>query len=338
MTSQDSETRNASEKPAARPAGAGNEGKRGGSRRQRNRPGKGRPADARPQAATATPVPAARGGQVALVASVLAILLAIAGLMGGYFVWQEVQRQGRGQEKVSDTVGDRFDAVQQESRKATDHVAREMDSLRARLEETVTDMSRSRDTVEAGLAEVRRQMGRSQDGWILAEVRYLMRVANQRLLLQRDVATALAALQGADLRLRELADPGYLPVRDLLAGEMVQLQSVQLPDLAGLVLTLDNLAGQVDRLKMKGSQYRPPAPGQSGQAVDLDPGNDWRALPGKVWDAIRQLVEVRHHDKPVGAMVAPEHEYFLYQNLHLQLESARIAALKGEQAAYRASV
>jgi uroporphyrin-3 C-methyltransferase len=43
-------------------------------------------------------------------------------------------------------------------------------------------------------------VGRSQQGWSLAEVEYLLRIANQRLQLQRDLKTAQLALQAADTR------------------------------------------------------------------------------------------------------------------------------------------
>nr|NIR27959.1 hypothetical protein [Gammaproteobacteria bacterium] len=46
-------------------------------------------------------------------------------------------------------------------------------------------------------------------------------------------------------------------------------------------------------------------------------------------------VVVRRTDQPVAPLLPPESEFFLYQNLRLQLESSRLALLHGEPEAYR---
>jgi uroporphyrin-3 C-methyltransferase len=40
---------------------------------------------------------------------------------------------------------------------------------------------------------------------------------------------------------------------------------------------------------------------------------------------------IRHRNKPVTAMLAPEQQFFVYQNIELQLEAARLAMLRGDQ-------
>jgi len=56
------------------------------------------------------------------------------------------------------------------------------------------------------------------------------------------------------------------------------------------------------------------------------------------WQQIKGLVEVRRNDQPAEPMLAPSLEYFLYQNLRLQLDAARLALLRGEAPLYAESL
>ena len=77
-------------------------------------------------------------------------------------------------------------------------------------------------------------LGRSEQGWGLSEVEYLLRIANQRLQLQRDTNAAAKALEAADERLREYADPHYLKVREQIARDIAKLSAFEAPDSAGI--------------------------------------------------------------------------------------------------------
>jgi len=43
---------------------------------------------------------------------------------------------------------------------------------------------------------------------------------------------------------------------------------------------------------------------------------------------------IRHHEKPVSAMLPPEQRYFLLQNLRLKLEAAKAALMGRNQSLY----
>jgi uroporphyrin-III C-methyltransferase len=292
---------------------------------------------ARPPAA---PVP----GRTALVLALLALVLALALAVAAFFTWQELERlagtrlqdlqqletRSAGIEgRVQDTVR-RLDGIQAEVDRELDAAQREQQAALARLDQT-------QQAVERSVSQLRAQLGRSQDGWLLAEVEYLLRIANQRLLLQRDVTTALAALQAADARLHDLSDPGYLAVREALAREIAALQAVPRLDRGGLALKLASLEARVEELRPAGARYLPPAErdGEDGRSLTA---SDWREVPGIVWQAVRRLLVVRSHAEPATPMLPPEQEYFLDQNLRLALEAARIALLQADAEQYRVSL
>lgn len=273
--------------------------------------------------------------------AVLALLTSVGVGTGGYFIWHEVQRLGDTQHEVLARIDDRTQAFEQ---RLTTFAARLDDDLaateRARraLEEEQRKLTAAQEALEGSLGALRAQLGRSQSGWMLAEVQYLMQVANQRLQLQRDVVTAVAALGSADQRLQELADPGLNPVREQLAREMAALNGVAQPDIAGIALALDSLAARVAVLPLEGTQPRRTVGAEVEDGDAAPAAGDWRQLPALVWQELKRLVVVRRNAEPVEAMLAPEQQYFLRQNLRLQLESARLAALQATPEPYQASL
>src|SRR5690554_6547046 len=89
----------------------------------------------------------------------------------------------------------------------------------------------ARELLEAG--------NRTRTDWLLAEAEYLLRIANQRLLIEKDIKGALSALESADEVLSESDDIGVFPVRQQLAREVLSLRGIQGVDRTGMYLKLD---------------------------------------------------------------------------------------------------
>lgn len=54
-----------------------------------------------------------------------------------------------------------------------------------------------------------------------------------------------------------------------------------------------------------------------------------------IWQQIKQLVVIRHHEKPIEPLISPLQDVYLKQNLQLQLEQAKVAVLLGDATLYR---
>ena len=170
----------------------------------------------------------------------------------------------------------------------------------------------------------------SEREWKLAEVEYLLRVANHRLLMEQDVATALGLLQAADDILEALDDLVLHPVRAALADEMLALSRSEGADVQGLYLRLDALKRQLESLALARPQYRLAEPEEASNE------------PSGVLDAVaaefRQLVQFRRIDTPTKPLLAPEEAVYLELNLRLMLEQAQLAALKRDQVVFDTSL
>ena len=170
----------------------------------------------------------------------------------------------------------------------------------------------------------------SEREWKLAEVEYLLRVANHRLLMEQDVATASGLLQAADSILEALDDLVLHPVRAALADEMLALSRSEGADVQGLYLRLDALKRQLESLALARPQYRLAEPEETP--------NEPSGLLEAVAAEFRQLLRFRRIDATVKPLLAPNEAVYLELNLRLMLEQAQLAALKRDQVVFDSSL
>ncbi|MEC9412730.1 MAG: uroporphyrinogen-III C-methyltransferase [Pseudomonadota bacterium] len=177
-----------------------------------------------------------------------------------------------------------------------------------------------------------------QKRWALQEVKYLLNVANQRAVLAHDVVGAIQALIMADKQLEALSDYRLHPLRAEIAEELMSLQSLTTLDIPGMAIQLQTLAAHVDKLRVK-----------KGPEVDFSESPDtaditstetpaWKQAISDIWQQLRSLVVIRHEQSGEAAVLVPEQRYFLYQNLRLQLESARLALLNADNDSFQHSL
>lgn len=209
-----------------------------------------------------------------------------------------------------------------------DRLLKELQQERQSSQQEQQRYRQGREEMLEALSALHKRIGRSTSRWMAAEAEYLIRVANHRLQLEGDIATAKSALKAADERLRDSADPIWGPVREVLAQDIARLEGLGQVDYQGLSARLGGLAAQVAKLEIKGELINNP--------VTQEPEQKKRKLKLKKvlkdgWEGFSSLVVLRRHDKPLNAMLPPEHAFFLHQNLRLQLESARLALLRRDQ-------
>jgi len=90
--------------------------------------------------------------------------------------------------------------------------------------------------------------GTSRSDWLLAEARYLLRLASQRLLVENSTVAAQALLQSADDILLSIDDAELLPARSAIAAEMIALRLAKAVDRPGIYLQLSALKDEIQAL------------------------------------------------------------------------------------------
>ncbi|MDP2546961.1 uroporphyrinogen-III C-methyltransferase [Oceanobacter sp. 4_MG-2023] len=193
---------------------------------------------------------------------------------------------------------------------------------------TVSRQAQHNEQRLAGLA------GSDRQDWLLAEVEYLLRLANQRLNLERDVTGAAAMLVAADKVLLEINNPAYDNVRTKIASEIQQLRRVPGVDKVGAIARLQAMQDSLDQVDWL-PQVRLPSTASDANTTLAGAAQAWyQQLFDELKQGLAQVVRIRRQDSPVDIPMAPEQAYYLQQNAHLMLEQAQLAMLRGDQNLY----
>jgi uroporphyrin-3 C-methyltransferase len=289
--------------------------------------------------------------RLALALALTALVSVGLGLGVGYRYWSGMKtsleqlnrsllQAGQEQALMSERLAQTTQHIQQQQQKlaAQDRLLSEQ---RQQWEQERRSLQQQEKHLNQALTQMQRRLGGKVGLWQVAEAEYLMRLAHHRLSLMGDPSTALAALESADGRLQATGDPGWDETREILAREMAALAAVPKVDRAGMSARLSALLDQTDRLPLQEEGVRLPAEG-SEQAMPaaetVDSGFSIEQMLADLWQGFKSMMVIRHHDKPITAMLPPEQRYFLIQNLRLKLEGAKAALLGRNQAFFHDSL
>ncbi len=163
--------------------------------------------------------------------------------------------------------------------------------------------------------------------WSIAEINYLLQVAQQRLRLEHDIETALLALKAADERLQK-AGPLFLTVREQVSKDIQILSQLKIPDLSGMVLKLGQFSNQSANLPLlQGLQGLPTEEKVVSQKSDKPHANDWSDIGEAVWHELQKLVTIRRNTQLESGLLSSEQRVLIADMLRLKLENAKTLLL-----------
>lgn len=299
--------------------------------------------DKKPGAPSAEAKKTGAGNKAAVVLAGLSLALAVAAIAGSAYLWQQSQQQTQLLDQVLDkSRADLAGAVQR-----VDSVIDQNRELQRQLDLQSLSADNTRQALEQELKNLQQQLASQhkrlmamsttdRDDWLLAEAEYLMRLANQRLLMGKEVQGALELLKAADSIVRELDDSALFPVREALAKDMEALRAAGSLDLEGIYLRLEALASRVQKLQLqKLPSMKMPAETEPVVA-------SWQQrLQAGLDAAIEKLsgyIKITRREEHYTPMLAPEYEATLRQTIRLMLEQAQSAALSGKQQLFENSL
>jgi uroporphyrin-3 C-methyltransferase len=301
-------------------------------------------------AVAAQPPKSRSGARLATALAGFALLLALVAMAGvGYLAWQG-RDIGSGRANTDAAVASLSDNLDEtvttvgELRERLAGLAEsdaayssEIESLERQLERLVDryeNIPARLSSLEDAMTSLQGISTGVRDNWWLAEAEYYLQIANAQLQLAGNPRLARLALEFADERLRALGNPALTEVRRALAQELRALEVMEKPDIEGITMQLASLADSVESLPIREDVTRPddPDPPLGDEAGPLD-----RAL-ASVKRIFTDVVSVRRTDEAVRPLLSPDARYFLRANLRLQMQTARLAMLRGERAVFEQSL
>jgi uroporphyrin-III C-methyltransferase len=209
------------------------------------------------------------------------------------------------------------------------------------LASLLNDQKLMGDRLESQGNRLRDLSGTSRNDWMLAEAEYLLRLASQRLLMERGTVGAQALLESADNTLRAIDDVGLFTVRDALAKDLMALKLSPTIDREGIYLKLAALINAVENLPaippaIESLPVQPTVTIEPPQTMSGEQKWYSQLLLGlkNIFSDLGQFVKIRHHDKPPEPLLSDQYQANLANNLRLMFEQSQLALLREQSTIY----
>lgn len=238
---------------------------------------------------------------------------------GGVETLESAQQSGMGE--INTSLGEQIQHVQ--------NLHGSLEEQQKSLQENVNALHEGLSTLQSALqAEADKE---NMSAWVLAEVEYLLHIANNRLSLADDVKAALTALNAAAKQLSELNSPDLAEIQQLISSEIEALGSVPQLNLPEMAQTLTSISNNIKQLPLA----KPLEAATLTNSENADGEQQkWETVADDVWVAFKSLVTVRDSQDPAMAPLTPDKHSYLTQNLQLKIESARLALLRADNTTY----
>lgn len=291
--------------------------------------------------AKATDVKPKSGSSFVAWLALLLSILAIAGIGGAGYLHHLQQQQyhqdviSQNQTQISQLKQQLDSSINQQQQLLAEQKKANAQQL-AQAEQSL--LQSNQQQINQIQTQVNNLTNRQPSEWLLHEAEYLLRVAIRSIWLERDTNAAAGLLKEADQRLVQLKHPKYLPVRQLIANDIKALELMPTLATEEVTLTLMALSNQIAGLTLAMAQI----PDSVEQEPDLeltDDPADWRENLSKTWQRFLQdFVTVRRRSGQVEALMTPQQQSNLKENLALQLEKIQWAARQENPQLYQASI
>lgn len=262
----------------------------------------------------------------------LALGLTACTLGGGFMLYQQMQQQLLAQDAKNIALQDQLQqALLQPNQRIGQLEQQQLNDAKTYQELTklAEDQNQLQDRVNK-LAQ------RSPTHWMASEAEYLVNMAGRKLWLEKDPRTATDLLKSADETIAAMNNPALLPIRKALAKDIAATASIKTTDIDGNVLALDALIEQLDKLPLNRTDAEADAPEDTTITGDL---NDWQSNLGKTWKALTQdFITIRHKTADAPALLAPEQQWYLVENIRHKLLQSQLALYRYDRAAYHQSL
>ncbi|MCW8918165.1 MAG: uroporphyrinogen-III C-methyltransferase [Gammaproteobacteria bacterium] len=290
------------------------------------------PRHSSPKAKTQKPAPRPQGSGSS--GAFLAMVLALAAGGGSYYVWQQYLGAEQERRVLQQGIERLLEVVEQSEAAQRQRIEQLAGHRHAEVEQRLVVLERS-------LPALGQQLTLQQHDWSLAEVDYLLRLADHHLQLSHDLPGAIAALRQAHEQLARYGNGHYAGVAAHIAAQIEQLTALEESGAAVVIARLGTVLGMLEGLPFvtplaHATTTPQPADTVPNEAAPL--GERLRHWGRLVWQDLRSLVTIRRSGEGGRPLPATEQRQLSQAELRLALQSARLAVLTRNQPLFSASL
>jgi len=241
---------------------------------------------------------------------------------GAYYFWQQ---QTLLQNNINVLADDLNAQLTQTTQQNKQHLNQQIALQNQRIAALKKSLKTLEDLSQSALSISKR----GQRGWILAEVDYLLRLANRRLQVARDINGAMAALSSASERLYDLGDLKLFPVRQQLAKDIATLKNIKAVDVNGIAMALDQMSNYVGELPFKSVQAEIKA--QVNNKKSTDAATHKENFTDSVISTIMRFGDIKVHQRSIQPASSAKQQQQYESILRTHILAARLSVLRNDQ-------
>lgn len=272
------------------------------------------------------------GGKTSLVLSAVAIAIALAAGVGLYG-WGK--QQAVNQSSTSDTLANQLIALQKTQDAQKEALETTLKQQAAQLEEAKAqqnELTKQLDELQQKVAAI---SGTDSKTWLLSQADFLVKLAGRKLWSDQDATTAAALLKSADASLADMNDPSLITARRAITEDIASLAAVSQVDYDGIILKVNQLANQVDNLRLADNNTDDSPMDNDGGELSASLG-EWRVNLQKSWqNFMDSFITIRRRDETAVPLLAPNQDIYLRENIRSQLLAAVQAVPRHQNETYK---
>lgn len=198
----------------------------------------------------------------------------------------------------------------------------------------LSGIDNSFSAIQAEIAKINAKLGEEKTvnlSWAVFDAKYLLTLANRKVVIDRDYVTAISLLKEADTVIAGINDPRTRKIRESIASDLNVLGNIPSIDHEKTLLRINELIGNVSKMRIKGLKK-----------VDLLESSEvsgnvddwWGNLKASFSSFVNSFVVIKRKEVTDTALIAPDNEAFLRANLENYLLLAAKACFYREQELY----
>lgn len=253
------------------------------------------------------------------------ILIAVIALISSVYAIYLTKKSDQPSKKETLVFNDGLEQFKQQQSKILNQFATNQQTLQQAQENIQNKMQTLNHNLQLAMEQ---RLYQKQD-WLLLKARYYLELAQINNQWSNDQQTTLALLKQADELLAPIANSQLFPIRQAIAEEIVKIKAQPLVDITGLLSQLDAAQSLAENLHLKPRFNSNSLSANAENKSSDNQATNWQQGLQQSKQLLEKLVVIRHRDAANNLPITPLQEAIMHESIHLHLQEAQWALLKG---------
>ncbi|HFT6011939.1 TPA: uroporphyrinogen-III C-methyltransferase [Legionella pneumophila] len=266
---------------------------------------------------------------LSLIISLTSLLAFLAIIVSIYSIQLEKQFQNHQlveNKNLTDEL-ERIKAEQNTVQKLLDNNANHLQQIQSGLTSKIDSLNKELQTA------MKQKLYQNND-WLLLKARYYLELAQINVHWSDNFNTSVALLQQADALLKGMNIPKIFTIRQTIAKEIVQLKSISVVDITGILSQLDAAQAAINNLSIQSVVDQQEVLNHITKSEESGK-TGWRNRLQDSVNFLEKLVVIRRHNENIQPLISPLYESAIKENIRLNLQEAQWAILNNNPAVYQ---